>query len=274
MTYKKLFFPIGGGEELEDRLYGALLIAKHFAVDVDILQSRLETIVTMTDTMRLPTEIQNSIDEVLRSQYKEEDDEFKALLSKVINKVGIDENLVNLKIKVGVRSSLVEQASKFCDLVIAAAPPSGIATATFETAVLKSGKSVLMFPRVMKKFSLDSIIIGWNNSPEASRSLTSSLDLLKAAKKVKIVSSKEYIKDETQMKDIQTYLSLHGIETSYEIVKTTRIPGQALLNAANEGNFDLIVAGAFGQKGLRELMFGGTTRYLLENSTLPVFLSH
>ncbi|NQY23626.1 MAG: universal stress protein [Campylobacteraceae bacterium] len=274
MTYKKLFFPIGGGEELEDRLYGALLIAKHFAVDVDILQSRLETIVTMTDTMRLPTEIQNSIDEVLRSQYKEEDDEFKALLSKVINKVGIDKSLVNLKIKVGVRSSLVEQASKFCDLVIAAAPPSGIATATFETAVLKSGKSVLMFPRVMKKFSLDSIIIGWNNSPEASRSLTSSLDLLKAAKKVKIVSSKEYIKDETQMKDIQAYLSLHGVESTYEIVKTTRIPGQALLNAANDGNFDLIVAGAFGQKGLRELMFGGTTRYLLENSTLPVFLSH
>ncbi len=274
MTYKKLFFPIGGGEELEDRLYGALLIAKHFAVDVDILQSRLETIVTMKDTMRLPTEIQNSIDEVLRSQYKEEDDEFKALLSKVINKVGIDKSLVNLKIKVGVRSSLVEQASKFCDLVIAAAPPSGIATATFETAVLKSGKSVLMFPRVMKKFSLDSIIIGWNNSPEASRSLTSSLDLLKAAKKVKIVSSKEYIKDETQMKDIQAYLSLHGVESTYEIVKTTRIPGQALLNAANDGNFDLIVAGAFGQKGLRELMFGGTTRYLLENSTLPVFLSH
>ncbi|PHR73949.1 MAG: universal stress protein [Arcobacter sp.] len=274
MTYKKLFFPVGGGEELEDRLYGALLIAKHFAVDVDILQSRLETIVTMTDTMRLPTEIQNSIDEVLRSQYKEEDDEFKALLTNVINKVGIDKNLVNLKIKVGVRSSLVEQASKFCDLVIAAAPPSGIATATFETAVLKSGKSVLMFPRVMKKFSFDSIIIGWNNSPEASRALTSSLDLLKAAKKVKIVSSKEYIKNENQMKDIQEYLSLHGIKSTYEIVKTTRIPGQALLNAANEGNFDLIVAGAFGQKGLRELMFGGTTRYLLENSTLPVFLSH
>ncbi len=274
MTYKKLFFPVGGGEELEDRLFGALLIAKHFGVELDILQSRLESIVTMTDTMRLPTEVQKSIDEVLRSQYKEQDDEFNALLQKVISNVGIDKSLINLKIQVGVRSSLVEQASKFCDLLIAAAPPSGIATATFETAVLKSGKSVLMFPRVMKKFSFDSIIIGWNNSPEASRALTSSLELLKTAKKVKIVSSKEYVKDENQMKDIQEYLSLHGIETSYEIVKTTRIPGQALLNAANEGNFDLIVAGAFGQKGLRELMFGGTTRYLLEHSTLPVFLSH
>jgi len=274
MIYKKLFFPIGGGDELEERLYGAFLIAKHFDVKVDVLQSRLESKITMTDSMRIPKEIQNSIDEVLRSQYKEEDEEFKALLQNVIKKVAVDEKLINLKTKVGIRSSLVEKHSRSCDLVIAAAPPSGIATATFETAVLKSGKAVLMFPRVMTTFSFDSVIIGWNNSPEASRALTSSLEILKCAKKVKIVSSKEYAKDIKEIEEIQEYLALHGIKSSYEIVETTRIPGQALLNAALDGKFDLIVAGAFGQKGLKELMFGGTTRYLLENSSLPVFLSH
>ena len=30
----------------------------------------------------------------------------------------------------------------------------------------------------------------------------------------------------------------------------------------------------FGQKGLKELMFGGTTKYILENSTIPIFMSH
>ena len=274
MIYKKIFFPIGGGEELEERIYGAFLIAKHFGVKVEVLQSRLKSIIEMTDSMRLPKDIQKSIDEVLETQYKEKDEEFKTLVNKVINEVSIDENLIDLKIKEGIRSNLIEQSSKFCDLVIAAAPPSGITTATFETAVLKSGKSVLMFPRVMKKFSFDSVIIGWNNSPEVSRALTSSIEILKLAKKVKIVSSLEYVKDESQLEEIVTYLALHGIKASYEIVKTTRIPGQGLLNAALDGNFDLIVAGAFGHKGLKELMFGGTTRYLLENSTLPVFLSH
>ncbi len=274
MIYKKIFFPIGGGEELEERIYGAFLIAKHFGVKVEVLQSRLKSIIEMTDSMRLPKDIQKSIDEVLETQYKEKDEEFKTLVNKVINEVSIDENLIDLKIKEGIRSNLIEQSSKFCDLVIAAAPPSGITTATFETAVLKSGKSVLMFPRVMKKFSFDSVIIGWNNSPEVSRALTSSIEILKLAKNVKIVSSLEYVKDESQLEEIVTYLALHGITASYEIVKTTRIPGQGLLNAALEGNFDLIVAGAFGHKGLKELMFGGTTRYLLENSTLPVFLSH
>jgi len=274
MIYKKLFFPIGGGEELEERLYGAFLIAKHFGVELEVLQSRLKSTIEMTDSMMLPKEIQNSIDEVLENQYREKDDEFKKLFQKVINEIGIKDSLVNLKIKEGIRSSLVEQNSKFCDLVIAAAPPSGIATATFETAVLKSGKSVLMFPRIMKKFSFDSVIIGWNNSPEVSRALTSSVEILKLAKKVKIVSSTEYAKEGSQLEEIITYLALHGIKASYEIVKTTRIPGQGLLNAAVDGDFDLIVAGAYGHKGLKELMFGGTTRYLLENSTLPVFLSH
>ena len=49
-----------------------------------------------------------------------------------------------LTVKEGNRSLLVEEESKFCDIVIAAAPPSGIATATFETSVLKSGKPVLI----------------------------------------------------------------------------------------------------------------------------------
>ena len=29
-----------------------------------------------------------------------------------------------------------------------------------------------------------------------------------------------------------------------------------------------------GHRGLKELMFGGATRYLLEKSSLPVFMSH
>ncbi len=250
------------------------LIAKHFDLTLEVLQSRLKSNIRMTDEMRLPKEIQKSIDEVLEAQYKEQDEEFKNLISKVISEVGLNKNLVDLKIKEGIRSSLVEKHSKYCDLVIAAAPPSGITTATFETAVLKSGKPVLMFPRIMRKFSHDSIIIGWNNSPEVSKALTSSLEILKEAKRVKIVSSNEYIQDKSELEEIVKYLALHNIKASYEIVKTTRVPGQGLLNAAIDGDFDLIIAGAFGHKGLKELMFGGTTRYLLENSSIPVFLSH
>ena len=132
-----------------------------------------------------------------------------------------------------------------------------------------------MFPRKMKTFSTKSILIGWNNTVESSRAITSSIELLKLAEKVQIVSSDEYSGvDMHKINQLIDYLKFHDIDATYKIVETTRIPGEALLNAALDGNFDLIVAGAYGHKGLRELMFGGATRYLLEHSTLPIFMSH
>lgn len=282
MSYKKLFFPIGGGNELEERLYGALLIAKKFNIKLDVLKSILKENNKFYKNYAIPENIISNIDEIVERQYKEENEEFINLFEKIAKELELsistnskkNNSLVNIKIKEGIRSTLVEQESKFCDLVIAAAPPSGIATATFETAVLKSGKPVLIFPRILRNFSTDSIIIGWNNSTEASRSVSSAIELLKQAKKVHIVSSTEYVKDLEVMENLITYLKEHDINASYEIIKTTRIPGQALLNAAKDGNFDLIIAGAYGHKGLKELMFGGATRYLLENTSIPVFMSH
>lgn len=282
MNYKKLFFPIGGGDELEERLFGALLITKALDANLEVLKCGFKTNTNMYKTMSLPQDILNNINEVVQNQHKDENDEVKVLLKKIGKEIDIEitsESCVDkvcayVKLKEGIRSELIEQESKYSDLVIAASPPNGVTTATFETAVLKSGKPVLMFPRKLKKFCFDSIIVGWNNSTEASRAISSSIELLKKAQRVHIVSSDEYLEDLEIIHNIVSYLKVHKIDASYEIVKTTRIPGQALLNAALDGNFDLIVAGAFGHKGLKELMFGGSTRYLLEKSTLPIFMSH
>jgi len=282
MNYKKMFFPIGGGDELEQRLFGAMLVAKYYNINLEVLKCDSNPNSKIANSMNIPAHIQKEIDAVLQTQLKDEHDTFFKLFEKVASEVGIkisselgeDEASVYVETKEGFRSDLVEQSSKFCDLVIAAAPPSGVSTATFESAVIKSGKPVLMIPRIMTKFDTKSIVIGWNNSPEASRAVTSCIEILKEAQRVHIVSSVEYTKDLADLDKLVKYLQQHGIDASFEIIKTTRIPGQALLNSALDGNFDLIVAGAYGHKGLKELMFGGATRYLLENSTLPVFMSH
>jgi len=278
MNYKKLFFPIGGGDELEERLYGAFLIAKTFNVKLDILKAGLKAGLKADGTAYksyfMPKDLLDEINKVVDANYEIENQDFHTLFDNVLETLDMDESLIKCKIREGLRSELVEEESKFCDLVVAAAPPSGVTTATFETAVLKSGKPVLMFPRIMRKFSTESVIIGWNNSPEVSRALTSSIEILKQAKRVHLITSSEYVEDLTIMENVLEYLKEHGVEATYEVITTTRIPGQALLNSALDGHFDLIVAGAYGHKGLKELMFGGATRYLLENSTVPVFMSH
>lgn len=276
MVYKKIFFPIGGGEELEERLYGAFLIARHFNTNLEVLKSCFESSYGVGGSVIFPESIQNSIDEVVQNRLRNEKEKFLTLVSKVKNELEIaeDKNLkIDIRIKEGIRSSMIELYSKISDLVIVANPSSNTPTSTFETTIQKTGKSVIMFPRAMKEFSTESILIGWNNSPEASRALTSSIELLKIAKRVEIITTSEYIKYDSLLVDMLSYLKMHGINATAEIVKTTMVSGEALLNHATNGNFDLIVAGASTHKGFRELMLGGRTRYILENANIPIFLT-
>ena len=50
--------------------------------------------------------------------------------------------------------------------------------------------------------------------------------------------------------------------------------GTAILKRAKETGADLIVMGAYDHSRLRERVFGGTTRTLIEQSACPVLLSH
>ena len=277
-----MFFPIGGGDELEESLHGAMLVAKYFNVNLEFLLCLSNPNRKMLNTINLPLNIQEEILAVLEGQVQVEEEKFSKLFKKLAKDNDIEVSKLHYKdrasvyftSKDGLRSDLVKQASKFCDLVIAAAPPLGVSTATFEAAVLNSGKPVLMIPRNMQIFDANNIVIGWNNSPEASRAVTSAIPLLQKAKRVHIVSSLEYSKNDDNMNNLLSYLAYHDIDATFEIVETTKVPGEALLNAGLVGNFDLIIAGAYGHRGLRELMFGGATRYLLENSVLPIFMSH
>ncbi|WP_428026373.1 universal stress protein [Arcobacter sp.] len=280
MSYKKFFFPIGGGSELKERLYGAILVAKHFNAHLEVLQCLPG--LDVQNGYNIPSFVLKELKGAIANHYEIENNNFQELLIEVTNELNIPITKKNLgeqatvyaEIKHGKRSIIVEEESKFCDLVVAATPPNGVMTATFEASVLQSGKPVIMIPRVMKKFSTESIIIGWNNSVESSRAITSSIEILKQAKRVHIVSSKEYDPDFSKLEKIQEYLSRHGINATVELVKTLKYPGQTILTAAKNGNFDMIVAGAFGHKGLREIMFGAATKYLFEHSDIPVFMTH
>ena len=59
---------------------------------------------------------------------------------------------------------------------------------------------------------------------------------------------------------------------SLDVIATTTIPGEALLKAANDRNIDLIVAGRHGENGLMEMVLGGTSRFFLQHTHIPVFL--
>ena len=53
-----------------------------------------------------------------------------------------------------------------------------------------------------------------------------------------------------------------------------RSTGEVILaNAASLG-CDLLIKGAYTQSRLRQMIFGGATRHILANATLPVLMAH
>lgn len=283
MRFKKLFFPIGGGLELEERLHGCLLVAKHFNAHLEVLASRLPKDKIFLHEFQSSSSLMDEMKDAISKSQEKELQDYEELFKSKCQELGVEfskdpqenKTTANMEFLVGYRSVLVAQESKFCDLVVVAAPPNGNPTATFEAAILESGKPALIIPRKMQKISTENIIIGWNNSAQISKAISQSLGIMQTAKRVHIITSEEYTTQNlTRLKALIKYLALHGINATYEIVKTTKIPGQALVENAHKGGFDLIVAGAFSHEKLIERVFGGTTKFLLKNCEIPTFIAH
>ena len=150
MKYKKLLFPIGAGDDIEPRIYGALKVAQWFNTHMEIMTCQLDPSVVYNMKMTLRGGV--LFEEFLKSAKSElavEHEENEKIFNKICAELGIkvtseiieDVCTANFTIHSGKRSAIVEQESKFCDLVVAAVPLDGKITGTFESAVLKSGKN-------------------------------------------------------------------------------------------------------------------------------------
>jgi nucleotide-binding universal stress UspA family protein len=51
-------------------------------------------------------------------------------------------------------------------------------------------------------------------------------------------------------------------------------PGEALLTRTTDTGAGLLVMGAYAHSRMREYIFGGATRHVLEHMTVPVLMSH
>jgi nucleotide-binding universal stress UspA family protein len=75
--------------------------------------------------------------------------------------------------------------------------------------------------------------------------------------------------------DVVTYLSRHGINAKLTNLSASREGvGATILGYCSETDPDILVMGAYGHARLREELFGGVTRHILENANVPVLMAH
>jgi len=74
---------------------------------------------------------------------------------------------------------------------------------------------------------------------------------------------------------IAQHINRHGFAAEVHLLEGSHSEeGKILLEQAEALDSQMIVMGAYGHSRIRELMLGGTTRHVLEHTSLPVLFSH
>jgi nucleotide-binding universal stress UspA family protein len=117
-------------------------------------------------------------------------------------------------------------------------------------------------------------VVAWNDSFEAANALRAALPLLKQASAVHILTIDEDKDRDFPPLGASEYLSRHGVHA--ELISESRGTlsiNDKLVASAQSLGASYLVMGAYGHHRVREYLFGGVTRSLLQECPLPLVLA-
>ena len=173
-------------------------------------------------------------------------------------------------------------AGRLADLVLAAQyDPENPAAAFFpEDLVMGCGRPVILVPSAGTFGDIGSrILIAWNGGREAARAVFDALVLFKPDAAIDILSAENGAPGETAAitgpEALAQALAQHGFKAAITHSRGGELPvGEDILSRAADFSADLIVMGGYSHTRLRETVFGGATRTILEHMTVPVLMAH
>jgi len=146
-----------------------------------------------------------------------------------------------------------------------------------EHLIFASGRPCLLLPDEWPAERLPQrIVIGWNGSREATRSIADAMPFLADAESVHlVVAPRAGTKDlhgQEPGADMAAHLSRHGVSVVLE-QSLGEDAGSILLGRCAAVDADLLVMGAKGRSEVSEFLFGGATRTVFASARTPLFLS-
>jgi nucleotide-binding universal stress UspA family protein len=164
------------------------------------------------------------------------------------------------------------------DVIVAGRPMGGTAArpslATIEAVLFEAGRPVLIAPPALPQKMGDNILIAWNCSTEQATTTALAMPLLRQASRVVVLTVEGGTVPGPSGEQVARYLEHHGVSSEPITVKPQgRSTGEVVLAQAASLNCDLLIKGAYTQSRLRQMIFGGATRHIIANATLPVLMA-
>ena len=180
----------------------------------------------------------------------------------------------------GFASKVVPQHARFADLCIV---PHRVHSADklSEKLLFQAGRPVVFVPPDARAEELGSnVVVAWNSSRAAARSLGDALPILERARRVTVVAINpaNFVNQYQSLPPERIIEHLRRHNASVEGIWINDVPapktGDALQIETQKLGADLLVAGAFGHPKLWEDVMGGVTRDLLSRMRVPTLMSY
>lgn len=182
----------------------------------------------------------------------------------------------------GDRAELLAQHGRYADLIVVGQiRPDMIFQRDDmpDRLIMEAGRPVLVMPHEGEAASIGRrVLVAWDGSERAARAVHDALPLLKLAETVVVASvdpkSKPNLAGELSAADLAHHLARHGVNVSSEHTERAGTVAETLALRAKSLGCDLLVMGAYGHFRMTEIVLGGVTYAILENTSLPVLMSH
>ena len=162
------------------------------------------------------------------------------------------------------------------DLIVASRTPDedAVGRSTLEAVLLETGRPLLVPAAAAMPAAIERVAIAWKPTQHTTRAVALALPLIARAREVVVLTVAERPDEHATTDRLVRTLARHGLAARAEGLQ----PGpdgavQTLLAAANE-RADLLVMGGYGHTRIREWVFGGFTREVLDGAPLPVLMAH
>ncbi|HUF56312.1 MAG TPA: universal stress protein [Thermohalobaculum sp.] len=176
----------------------------------------------------------------------------------------------------------VAHHGRYADLVMMArAGEEGTETQqrAFDGALFDSGRGVALTPAGWADAFGERIAVAWDGSRPAARAIAAAMPLIEGAREVRVALVEPKVSDEDHGPepgaDLGAALARHNPNVTVDRLPSLDRPvAKSLLEHAHDAGADLIVLGAYGHSRFAEAVFGGVTRDMLRDASLPLLMAH
>ena len=159
-------------------------------------------------------------------------------------------------------------------------PNRQLLASLLDGVLFNTGRPAYIAPYVgLREVSVRKAVIAWDGGYKAARAVNDAIPLLQdRGETTVLVIDGDKHKGAHGPKpgaDIKAHLERHGINAEIEKYPSGDFGiATTILNYVSDGGADLLILGAYGHSRIRERAFGGVTRTILQQMTVPVLMAN